>query len=197
MEKYARKIESLINDNIYIKSLFILMRCRDSEKDRKEYWARFEAMGEDARPPWTKGDPFVDIDATVETIVGDARRECYESIMSMLRVILYAVSAIAPMIDEERSFNMALGNPLALWLYDYADHIDTLCKVAATLTNNEVVCGGPSPLIPQCLVRLPGITARCREFLFPKIVEVNALCEKECAPEYLALFKYKNLDPAQ
>jgi hypothetical protein len=195
MEKFSRKLESLINNNIYIKSLFILMRCHDSEKDRKEYWGRFEVMGEDARPPWTKGDPFVDLHATVETIVADeeTRRECYESIASVLRVILYGVSAITPLIHEDNAFNMALGNPLALWLYDYADHIDTLCRISAVLYDTR----DPGTIVPQHLVRLPGITARCREILFPKIAEVNALCEKDCAPEYLALFKYKNLEPTQ
>lgn len=187
MEKIALKIENLITEDNRIKALYILVRCYQSESDRKDFWSRVETLN--VRPEWAAKENFENIHASFELVIPskESRDECYEKIMSLLRTILYSISAIIPFIDDERAFNMALGNPLALWVYDYADHIDTICRIAAVLHTGSKM--------PQCLVRLPNATQRCREILFPVIEEVNKQSEAACNPEYLALFKYKSSDP--
>lgn len=180
MEKYSRKIRKLLcGDDIRIKKLLVLVLSYFSEEKRTKY-------GKVIFPEET----FTDIHASVLALIPSevARLECQGAILTVLNMIFYGISNMIPAIDEDRAFNMALGNPLALWMYDHADEIDTLCKMAAVLQT-----GGDK--IPQCLVRLPNATQRCREILFPKIEEINAASEKACPPEYLALFKYKNSDP--
>lgn len=106
-----------------------------------------------------------------------------KKILRWLNIVLYHTCTFIPNITENNAPNLALGHPLSIWLFEYADTIDKLCILGMQMT--KYVEDIPIPLI-----RLPQLTARYRKFLLPIVEKFNkdSIEEmKEAMPEYLKL----------
>lgn len=104
-------------------------------------------------------------------------------ILKWLNMVLLHTCAFIPNITEKNAPNVALGHPLSIWLFEYADTIDKLCILGMQMTKEFED-------IPIPLIRLPQLTARYRKFLLPIVEKFNkdSIEEmKEAMPEYLKL----------
>lgn len=110
----------------------------------------------------------------------------YKALFRWIDLVLYTTCAFLPHMNEDNAHNIALGHPIALWLFKYYETIDSSCTtgmILARLVKLEKV--------PIQLIRLKELTERFKKFILPKMVEYHdASVEevKQFAPELMELF---------
>ena len=198
MEKITKRLTEAL-ENSQVKALFSVARCFDTSlpshtANYEKFKKLFDGLDALNTPNWVQffrvpRESVILKDALLKMIDGKqaVANECLSLIMPVLRSIMYATSAMIPNINEETAWNLALGHPVALWLFDYADHIDVLCSVAMVL-NGFIEQDPCIERIPQCLIRLPNALIRCREVLFVHINAVHVKSAEACRKEYLGLY---------
>lgn len=103
--------------------------------------------------------------------------ETPEQALRWLNIVLYTLCDFIPVINEDNAYNMALGHPYSMWLYEHNQTIEKWCKSIPKNGEN----------IPLALIRLPPLIIRFRKFLLPHIEEFNdktVLQIKELWPNY-------------
>lgn len=108
--------------------------------------------------------------------LSDMPLETPEQRSKWLNIVLYSICDFIPVITEANAYNIALGHPLSMWLYQNHEKIENICKSEP----------------PECrlaLIRLPPLIYRFRKFLKPHIEEFNdktILEVQELWPGYLS-----------
>jgi hypothetical protein len=111
-------------------------------------------------------------------------------VLDWLQRTMYSTAPFVPHIIEENARNLALGHPIALWLFDHAQDVDLLCTVGMILMRPQGNAGKKESL-PSCLVRLPIMTQRARSILFPELQKVHNETIEILPESYIQLFVHE------
>ena len=116
----------------------------------------------------------------------------YKALFRWIDLVLYTTCAFLPHMNENNAHNIALGHPIALWLFKYHETIDSCCVVGMILARLVKL-----EKVPIQVIRLKELTERFKKFILPKMVEYHdASVEevKQFAPELLNLFSPTELN---
>lgn len=168
-----QKLTDAFPEDETVQKLYILTRCFSpyipaSEQHRQLFIEKFNSMDVSERPDWsvyfldtektwTLSEIFNDLKLNLDT-----RRSVWKSLLPWLNRVLYQTSAFLPHITEEAAYNLALGHPVSLWLFENADLLDAACSIGMFVYGGKLELCAP-------LIRLPQLVIRFRMILAPVI----------------------------
>lgn len=177
MENLCEGLDRLSAENGTFKMLMSLARAHDpyipsASTSRASYQESLKTIAEHERPAWTRffldDEPksFYAIFAEL-TLPEEDLHNCWAGLSSWLRSVLYQTSIFLANIVPETAHNMALGHPIAIWLYEYVDVLDAACSVGMAIWRKLMSKSAKLP--PPALIRLPQLVIRFRTILLPVI----------------------------
>lgn len=179
MDGLCEKFDRLCAESTTFKMLLTLARSFDpyipnAATTKASYTKSLvNDVSETNRPAWTRfflqeSPPKFREIFTELALSDDEVRQCWGYLSTWLRLVLYNTSIFLANITPETAHNMALGHPIAIWLFEYVDILDASCSIGMALwkrlnSNDETLLPCPA------LIRLPQLTIRFRTILLPVI----------------------------
>lgn len=199
MLKISRQFDNLLSENDpTFKMLFMLARSFDeyipsSQYTRENFKKSIAGISQAEKPAWVKyfNEPPKTFYEIVQELKLESKdlQETWQRVNLWLQSILDKTSPFIPQITPESAHNIALGHPIAVWLYEYADILDACCAVASVCWRST-----GQEKTPLVLLRLPELSIRFRTLVLPIM---NGFCKKseeelsEIRPEYMGKEKKK------
>lgn len=175
MEGLCRSFDELCAESATFKMLLTLARSSEpyiptAAATRAAFAKSAKEMPASERPAWMA---HLDTDKDFYAIFKDLkldeteRRQCYLAVYQWLRSVLYQTCMFIPNISEDTAHNVALGHPIAVWLYEYVDLLEASCAVAMACWQSLNAKDDTVP--PPALIRLPQLTIKFRVILLPVV----------------------------